>query len=79
MTALLFSYVAQMDQTVPRTKRGGRRAEKKMGEVELSTTYTLTEKPTLSLYTPLGIYLPDRNLDQLTLDQDQSPAFLLQP
>lgn len=56
----------------------GEGLEKKNGEVELST-YTLTEKPTLSLYTPLGIYLPDRNLVQLTLDQDQSPAFLLQP
>lgn len=56
----------------------GEGLEKKMGEVELST-YTLTEKPTLSLYTPLGIYLPDRNVVQLTLEQDQSPAFLLQP
>lgn len=38
----------------------GEGLEKKVGEVELFT-YTLTEKPTLSLYTPLGIYLPDRN------------------
>lgn len=57
----------------------GEGLKKKMGAVELSTTHTLTGKPTLSLYTPLGTYLPDRNLDQLTLDQDQSPAFLLQP
>lgn len=47
-------------------------------EVEERFTHALTGEPSQSLYTPLGIYLPDKNWVQLTLDQDQSPAFLLQ-
>lgn len=47
-------------------------------EVEERFTHALTGKPSRSLYTLLGIYLPDKNWVQLTLDQDQSPAFLLQ-
>lgn len=66
-----------MDQTEPRTKRGGRGvAENISGGGGTTHTYTITGEPILSLYTPLDMYLPDSNFIQLTMGQHQSPAIL---